>query len=80
MQHQLPRHITRYLDKYLSPIKSYRINSYYSGLYAKRKCGADFVYQVSGSDKTQAKINDTIPPHLNRYGDISIREYTDAII
>ena len=27
----------------------------------KRKCGVDFVYQVGGSDKTQAKINDAMP-------------------
>ena len=34
----------------------------------KFKCGVDFVYLKEGSDKTQARINDTDTPHLNRYG------------
>ena len=36
--------------------------------YSKqRKCGADFVYLSEGCGRTQAKINDTQYPTLDRY-------------
>ena len=40
--------------------------------FAKRKCGANFVYQSEGSDKAQTKINDAIP-HTWKIWDIGVQ-------